>query len=88
MTNLTLRRLQRRLELLELDHLRQFVVYQAARLEATEAALRRAERDANEAERMAEFWQSQVFELADHLPPGDHLGVTQDGALGIVHAMH
>jgi len=84
----TLATLRRRLALAELDLLRQVCAEQAAHIEALEARMQRAERQVDEAERMADFWQSQVADLADHLPPGAHLGITQDGALGIVHAAH
>ena len=88
MTTPAFRQLQRRLARAELEHLRQLAVDLAARLEASEAALQRAEEEAAMAERLADFWQSHAADLAEHLPPDAHLGITQDGALGIVHATH
>jgi len=82
MANKILNRLQRRLESAELRNLRHLAAYQDAEIE-------RLQRELDNAERMANFWndhaielQCELYELSDG---ARQVGITQDGALLIVH---
>lgn len=74
-------RIQRRLERLELEHLRQHAAELAERLEE-------AERRLSHAEYTAEFWHDQAFEMhntaADAV--GGMPGITMDGQLVVLPA--
>lgn len=63
MSTQTLKRLQRKLERLELDHLRAHAAELAERLEGLEAQLTDAKAQLVAADEAAEFWQQQAFSL-------------------------
>lgn len=60
--SIALQRIRQRLEKLELEHLRQHIVEQAARIEQLEALLAAAEDEAADAWRCAEGWQATAME--------------------------
>lgn len=76
-------RLQRRLERMELEHLRALVVEQGQELEELRPRVEAAER-------CADFWQDSVHDLQEQIEQhGDgacRLGITQQGELLIVSA--
>ena len=72
-----LRRLQRRLERWELEHLREHAAALAAQVEDLERRLQAAESS-------ADFWWQQVEQLREELPDGAQLGLTVDGALHVL----
>ncbi|MES2972405.1 MAG: hypothetical protein V4757_02305 [Pseudomonadota bacterium] len=80
--------IQRRLEALELDHLRDLAAEQAAQIEQLTTANERLQLYAQDADRNAEFWQDQHHELADHLNDGTAdarcIGLTVTGELLVV----
>ena len=78
MPHRTLQNLRRRLERWELDHLRALAIELNARVERAEAEIERAWES-------AEFWQRNGMELQQALiDAGETLGLTQDGAIGVV----
>jgi gas vesicle protein len=64
------RAIQRRLERLELDHLRQLAAEQGEQIEQLTADNERLQLYAQDSDRSAEFWQDQHHELAEHLNDG------------------
>jgi len=74
-----LRRIQSRLEKLELAHLREFIEQQAARIEALEDDVRRADDN-------AEYWRQSWFESAEELAAETNsaIGLTKDGQIGLI----
>lgn len=83
MADKILNRLRRRLESAELQHLRQLAADQHAEIE-------RLQNDLYNAEHIANYWndhaialQRELYELSDG---ARQVGITQDGALLIVHA--
>lgn len=72
-----LRRLQRRLERWELEHLREHAAELAARVEELERSLA-------DADHAADFWREQVHQLQEDLQPGARLAMTVDGALHVI----
>lgn len=74
-----LRRIQRRLEALELEHLRRFAAQQDARIEALELELQNAYSD-------ADGWRRDLFELQAELAEETSLalGMTKDGQIGLI----
>lgn len=74
-----LRRIQRRLETLELEHLRRFAAQQDARIEALELELQNAYSD-------ADGWRRDLFELQAELAEDTNLalGMTKDGQIGVI----
>lgn len=72
-----LRRLQRRLERWELEHLREHAAALAAQVEELQSQVR-------EAEASADFWCQQVEQLRQELPAGAQIGLTRDGELHVV----
>lgn len=72
-----LRRLQRRLERWELEHLREHAAALAAQVEDLERRLQAAESS-------ADFWWQQVEQLREELPDGAQLGLTVDGELHLI----
>lgn len=75
----TLATLRRRLALAELDLLRQVVTDQAARIEALEAELAAAYRDADISQRNADVWQDMWADAVGHMEQAPTLGLTQAG---------
>lgn len=88
MTTHALRALQRKLERLELEHLRRHALELHEHLEDAEARLRHAEEDARHAEQMAEFWRESCLQAQEALDDENFahraIGLTQDGALLVV----
>ena len=72
-----LRRLQRRLDRWELEHLREHAAALAAQVEDLEQRLQAAESS-------ADFWWQQVEQLREEMPAGAQLGLTVDGALHVL----
>ncbi len=72
-----LRRLQRRLDRWELEHLREHAAALAAQVEELQSQVR-------EAEAAADFWWQQVEQLRQELPAGAQLGLTLGGELHVV----
>lgn len=74
-----LRRIQRRLETLELEHLRRFVSQQAERIEALEESLENARSE-------ADGWRRDLFEVQAELAEETNLalGMTKDGQIGLI----
>ncbi len=74
-------RIKRRLERLELQHLREVVAEQGNRLELVE-------RELADADRAADMWRDHFFNLQQHLDDGTSdarcIGLTKDGALLVV----
>ena len=73
------RRIQRRLETLELEHLRRFVSQQAERIEVLEHELQNAYSESDD-------WRRELFELNAELAEqcGQAIGLTKDGKIGLV----
>jgi hypothetical protein len=69
--------IRRRLERCELDHLREHAAEQAERIEDLERELRWADQ-------CADMWQRTAEAAQEHLDDGAHIGITVDGAVGIV----
>lgn len=72
-----LRRLQRRLDRWELEHLREHAAELAARVEDLEQRLA-------DADQAADFWREQVHQLQEDLEPGAQIAMTVDGGLHVV----
>lgn len=72
-----LRRIQRRLDRWELEHLREHAAALAAQVEDLERRLQAAESS-------ADFWWQQVEQLREELPDVAQLGLTVEGALHLV----
>lgn len=81
-------RIQRRLERLELEHLRQHAAELAERLEAAEQRAADAEQRLSWAEDNAEFWREQHIETINQMADdtGGTPGLTMGGQLVIVPA--
>jgi hypothetical protein len=69
--------IRRRLERCELDHLREHVAEQAERIE-------QLERELGWAEDTADMWRHTAEAAQEHLDDGVRIGITVDGAVGIV----
>lgn len=81
-TDRTTRNLQRKLESIELEHLRQHAAELAERLE-------RAEAEAESAADSAYFWQQHAMQLQEALHDGEFathrsVGITKSGELMVV----
>ena len=75
-----LQRIRRRLERLELEHLRRHAAEQAARIEQLEAKLATAEDEAIDAWRCAEEWrEATMTNLHQVMEMGAHVGITREG---------
>lgn len=70
-------RIRRRLERCELDHLREHCAEQAERIEQLERELRWADES-------ADMWQRSAEAMQEHLDDSARIGITVDGAVGIV----
>ncbi|MBK6742496.1 MAG: hypothetical protein IPG66_05760 [Hydrogenophilales bacterium] len=68
----------------ELEHLRQVCVEQDARIEALEAELNEARREADWADARADMFLDQVNYLAEQADA--QIGITRTGMLGVVAA--
>lgn len=79
-----LRRIQRRLEVLELEHLRRFIGQQNERIEALEERIRCLGDNALTADTQIEYWRESFFSLQQELSNEIAIGLTQDGQLGLV----
>lgn len=79
-----LRRIQRRLEALELEHLRRFVSQQAERIEALEERTSSLMDDLGAAERMGEFWRESCFSLTEEIGSDVQVGLSKDGQIGLI----
>lgn len=79
-----LRRIQRRLEALELEHLRRFVSQQAEHIEALEERTASLMDDLGAADRMGEFWRDSCFSLTDEIGRAAQVGITKDGQIGLI----
>ena len=81
-------RIQRRLERLELDHLRQHAAEQAQRIEELEAQVEQLTREVYWADGRADMWADAHNRLAEHLEDGTEdarcIGLTQKGDLLVV----
>lgn len=90
-TNRTLATLRRRLALAELDLLRQVCAEQAERIATLEAELDRTRGLFHSAVDVSEQWRENFMDLQEQIlneHPAYQPGITQSGALGIVHATH
>lgn len=72
-----LRRIQRRLETLELDHLRRFVSQQGERIEVLENELQNAYFE-------SDSWRRDLFEMQAELANEVGIGLTKDGQIGLI----
>ena len=74
-----LRRIQRRLEAFELEHLRRFVSQQEERIEALEHELQNAYSE-------ADGWRRDLFDMHAELAneAGIAIGITKDGQIGLI----
>lgn len=72
-----LRRLQRRLDRWELEHLREHAAQLAERVEELERQLA-------DADQAADFWREQVHQLQEELEPGTRIGLTVNGAMHVI----
>lgn len=72
-----MRRIQRRLDRWELEHLREHAAELAARVEDLQRQLQ-------DADRAAYFWREQVLQLQEDLEPGAQIAMTVDGALHVI----
>lgn len=83
-----LRRLKRRLDRWELEHLRQHTAELTERVEAAEQRAAEAERRLNDAEYACDFWHDQTVDAHNAAADagGGMPGITMDGRLVIVHA--
>ena len=79
-----LRRIQRRLEALELEHLREHCRQQAERIEALEERIEALNDDVIAADRQSEFWRESCFNLTQEIGSEAEVGMTQDGQLGLI----
>jgi chromosome segregation ATPase len=83
-------RIQRRLEQLELDHLRQHAAEQAQRIEDLEAQVEQLTREVHWADGRADMWQDAHERLAEHLDEDTAdarcIGLTQQGDLLVIRA--
>lgn len=85
----SLKALQRRLERMELEHLRQHALELHERLEHAEEQLRRAEAASQRADEMSEYWRESYMQMQEALYDEDFathrsIGLTKDGALLVV----
>jgi hypothetical protein len=81
--------IQRRLERLELEHLRRHSLDLHQRLEDALVAVSRAEESARRADDIAEQWRENFMSLQEYLmesEPDSTIGITRDGAVGVVHS--
>lgn len=81
--------MQKRLERLELEHLRQHALDLYEQLENAKAALSQADDRAYNAEHIADFWQQQVTDLQDALADENFathrcIGITKAGEMMVV----
>lgn len=72
-----LRRLQRRLDRWELDHLREHAAELAGRIDDLERRL-------EDADQAADFWREQVHQMQEDLEPGAQIAMTVDGSLHVI----
>lgn len=81
-------RIQRRLERLELDHLRAVVAEQGQQLEEARAQLQDLVRQIQDAHYTAEQWHDNYMHLQQHLADDTDdarsIGLTKDGALLVI----
>lgn len=81
-------RIQRRLERLELEHLRQHATDLAERVETLELKVDQLERDVYAADASADMWRDAHHSLTEHLDDGTAdarcIGLTQQGDLLVV----
>ncbi|WP_431512595.1 hypothetical protein [Variovorax sp. DAIF25] len=81
-------RIQRRLERLELDHLRQHAAEQAQRIEELEAQVEQLTREAEWADARSDMWHDAHNRLSEHLDDGTAdarcVGLTAQGELLVV----
>jgi predicted site-specific integrase-resolvase len=84
MPSLAIAKLRRRLERAELEHLRQVCAEQGARIEALEAELDEAWREATWADQRADMFHDLANNLAEQADA--YIGITRTGELGVVAA--
>jgi hypothetical protein len=79
-------RIQRRLERLELDHLRALAAEQAEQLEAQQQRIAELERDKAWLEDVAEWQHRETLELGHRMEEAGtgHLGLTMSGSLVVI----
>lgn len=82
MPNPIITKLRRRLERAELEHLRQVCSEQAERIEALEAELADALRDATWADQRADMFHDLANNLAKQADA--QIGITRGGQIGVV----
>jgi cyclopropane fatty-acyl-phospholipid synthase-like methyltransferase len=87
--NKSLNSIKRRLERLELEHLRQHALELHERIERIQSELERAESDAVSASYSADMWQSHAMELQEASANDLHstarcIGLTKEGELLVV----
>jgi hypothetical protein len=78
------RRIQRKLDRWELEHLREHAAELANRLEEAERQLAQAQQRAWDAEGRADMFHELVLRLEEDMPSHQAIGLTQDGALLLV----
>jgi hypothetical protein len=78
------RRIQRKLDRWELEHLREHAAELANRLEEAERQLAQAQQRAWDAEGRADMFHDLVLRLEEDMPSHQAIGLTQDGALLLV----
>lgn len=88
-TNRNLQALKRKLERMELEHLRQHALELHERLEQAEARAFRAESEAADAWESADFWQRDAMNMQEALLDPEYanarqIGVTKSGELLVV----
>ncbi len=83
-----LAKIQRKLETWELDHLREHAAQLATQVEQLQGQLQMLQGRLDYAETVADYWREQVMNLHADLAGDASLGITADGALGIVSTQH
>lgn len=78
--------LQRKLERLELDHLRQLALAQHNEIESLREKLRAAEDEAHNADIVCNMWRDIAEERQAATGADITVGITRDGQIGVVHA--
>jgi predicted RNase H-like nuclease (RuvC/YqgF family) len=77
--------IRRRLEKLELDHLRAHAAELAQKIESMESEIAELQKQLGYAERCAESWREDCLRMMEEsLPPGGAIGLTKDGSLHIM----
>lgn len=83
--NRTIESLRRRLEKWELEHLRALAADLSERLERAEQEIDRLKGAQYNAESSAEYWSQNAWDLQRALyDAGLHVGITQDGQMGVI----